>query len=139
VSTKLFTLADVGTALIAVEPPLTTEQVRVLRAGLERIAQGLPLEDPVLPAGRGGVCPNCENNSGYVRHVGRDNDEVVEDCPDHKPEQSPPTTLECDHKKSARCVVPDGCVMVRALRAGLCEGCGFPANEGDHVVCGSKP
>jgi hypothetical protein len=29
-------------------------------------------------------CPNCENGSGYVRRVGRDNDEIVEDCPDHR-------------------------------------------------------
>jgi hypothetical protein len=32
-----------------------------------------------------GKCPNCENGSGYVRRVGRDNDEIVEDCPDHQP------------------------------------------------------
>jgi tRNA-splicing ligase RtcB len=36
-----------------------------------------------------GVCPNCENNSGYVRHLGMNNDEVVEDCPFHVPDKEP--------------------------------------------------
>jgi tRNA-splicing ligase RtcB len=31
-----------------------------------------------------GKCPNCENGSGYTRHVGMGNDEVVEDCRDHQ-------------------------------------------------------
>lgn len=30
-------------------------------------------------------CPNCENGSGYTRRVGRDNDEIVDDCPNHMP------------------------------------------------------
>jgi hypothetical protein len=29
------------------------------------------------------TCPNCENGSGYTRHLGRDNDEIVENCPNH--------------------------------------------------------
>jgi len=29
-------------------------------------------------------CPNCENGSGYTRHLGMDNDEVVEDCKNHQ-------------------------------------------------------
>ena len=28
-------------------------------------------------------CPNCENGSGHTRHLGRDNEEVVGDCPFH--------------------------------------------------------
>lgn len=30
-------------------------------------------------------CPNCECNSGWTRHLGRNNDEIVEACEDHRP------------------------------------------------------
>ncbi len=33
-------------------------------------------------------CPNCENGSGYTRRVGRDNEEIVENCDDHRPVRS---------------------------------------------------
>lgn len=28
-------------------------------------------------------CPNCENNSGWTRHLGAHNEEIVEECEDH--------------------------------------------------------
>lgn len=31
-----------------------------------------------------GKCENCENGSGYTRHVGMSNDEVIEECSDHQ-------------------------------------------------------
>ncbi len=36
------------------------------------------------------ICPHCESNSGYTRSVGRDNDEIVEDCPHCNPPKSIP-------------------------------------------------
>jgi hypothetical protein len=44
-------------------------------------------------------CPNCENGSGYTRRVGRDNDEIVEDCPNHVPAPAPspsPGATRCE-------------------------------------------
>jgi hypothetical protein len=34
------------------------------------------------------VCPRCENNSGYYRTLGRDNDEIVNNCERCNPDQS---------------------------------------------------
>jgi hypothetical protein len=33
-----------------------------------------------------GPCPNCENDSGWTRHLGREGEEVVEACPNHRPD-----------------------------------------------------
>jgi hypothetical protein len=42
------------------------------------------------------VCPNCENGSGWNRRLGRDNDEIVEECRDHRTALLPaaPSTKE---------------------------------------------
>jgi hypothetical protein len=40
--------------------------------------QGCLVHDPLVKK-----CPNCENGSGYNRHLGAGNDEVVEDCQFH--------------------------------------------------------
>lgn len=36
------------------------------------------------------ACPNCENGSGWTRHLGRDNNEIVEECHDHLPASPSP-------------------------------------------------
>jgi hypothetical protein len=41
-----------------------------------------------------GPCPNCENDSGFYRFLGRDGNEEVRDCHNHRPGCECPTKVE---------------------------------------------
>jgi hypothetical protein len=83
-------LYDFDNAMHRKIPPPAPKETAPLERGYLESAESYAARVALAPAPRETACPNCENGSGWTRHLGRNNDEIVEKCHDHRPAPKEP-------------------------------------------------